>query len=118
MTDLLRQGATWLGQMRTAFCSSPVTYRRDATELAVNATLGRSQVEVTDDYGAAVQTSAVDFLILAADLGLEPQAGDVIVCDGRRYEVMDLPGEGCWRWSDPYRTSMRVHTKDTGPAGA
>ena len=33
---------------------------------------------------------------------------------GRRYEVMNLAGEGCWRWSDPYRTTLRIHTTDIG----
>jgi hypothetical protein len=27
---------------------------------------------------------------------------------------MDLAGEGCWRWSDPYHQTLRVHTKFTG----
>ena len=30
------------------------------------------------------------------------------------YEVLAPNGEPVWRWSDPYRTALRVHTKHTG----
>jgi hypothetical protein len=119
MTDLLRQGSEWLESMRERHCSSQVTYRREAVELVVNATFGRTEYEVEDDYGLRVGAQVTDFLILADDLSPtfdEPEAGDQIVADGRLYEVMPLSGQGHWRWSDPYRTTMRIHTKDMGQA--
>jgi hypothetical protein len=101
--------------MRTSHCSSPVTYRRAGqADANVQATFGRTDYEVADDYGATIKTHVIDFLILGDDLGIEPQAGDQIVADGVVYEVMALGGEGCWRWSDPYRTTMRIHTKEIG----
>jgi len=113
--DLLRDGLTWLEQQRTAHMTSPVTYRRAGqADAEVQATFGKTDYEVADDYGATIRTHVIDFLILADELGHEPQASDVIVADGRKYEVMDLAGEGAWRWSDPYRTTFRIHTKDTG----
>ena len=117
MGDLLRQGGQWLEQQRTAHCSSPVTYRRDAAELQVDATFGRTEVEVEDDYGLRIGAQVMDFLILAEAFSPtfdHPQAGDQIVADGVVYEVMNLGGEGCWRWSDPYRQTCRIHTKDIG----
>ena len=114
MTDLLRQGSDWLEQMRAAHCSSPVVYRRGGSEIEVGATYGRTQYEVEDDYGLRIKVSAMDFLITADDLGLEPEAGDVIAAEGRRFEVMDLGDEGSWRFSDPYRKTLRIHTKDIG----
>jgi len=118
MGDLLRQGARWLEQMRTAHCASPVTYRRDGVELNVQATFGRTAFEIADEGGLTIQAQVWDFLVLADELAVlgTPQGGDAIVTGGRQYEVMDLAGEGCWRWSDPYRTSYRIHTKDIGPA--
>ena len=116
MTDLLRRGSQWLEQMRTAHGSSQVTYRRDVTELPVNATYGCTQVEVADESGLTVQSAISDFLILADELGLEPEPGDEIVADSQVYEVMNLGGEGCWRWSDPYRTTLRIHTREMGEA--
>jgi len=115
--DLLRQGSQWLEQQRTAHCSSQVAYRRDATEYPVNATYGKTDVEVADESGLTITAGVWDFLILADGFlpeGLEPEPGDVIAADGRRYEVMNLAGQDCWRWSDPYRQTYRIHTKDTG----
>ncbi|MCD4824644.1 MAG: hypothetical protein K8S55_08555 [Phycisphaerae bacterium] len=28
--------------------------------------------------------------------------------------AMNFTGQSCWRWSDPYRTTLRIHTKDVG----
>ena len=117
MGDLLRQGSRWLEQMRVTHCSSPVTYRRGGTTLIVNATSGRTQYEVADDVGLRVGAEVMDFLVMADELlptlG-NPQAGDQIVADGALFELMNLAGQGCWRWSDPYRTTMRIHTKEIG----
>jgi hypothetical protein len=92
-----------------------VLYRRAGqADADVRATFGKTDYEVADGYGATIQSHVIDFLILADELGLEPEPGDVIVADGRKYEVMNLGGEGCWRWSDPYRQTYRIHTKDIG----
>ena len=114
MTDLLRQGSQWLEEQRDAHCSSPVEYRRDAQVLTVNATFGRTSFEIADESGLTVGSHVWDFLILAEALGLEPEPGDVIAANGRQYEVMNFSSDGCWRWSDPYRQTYRIHTKDIG----
>ncbi len=114
MSDLLRQGSEWLEQQRTSHCSSPVVYRRELAEYPVNATFGKTDFEIADESGLTIGSHVWDFLILAVDLGIEPESGDVIVTNGRRFEVMNLSGEGCWRWSDPYRQTYRIHTKDVG----
>ena len=114
MGDLLRQGSQWLGAKLKEHASSPVTYRRDPTELVVNATFGRTEYEVEDEHGLRVAAHVTDFLILASDLKPtfgEPEAGDQIVTDGVVYEVMNLAGQGHWRWSCPHRTTMRIHTR-------
>ena len=117
MTDLLRLGSQWLQQQRTAHMTSPVEFCRAGLEpKPVQATIGKTDFELADDYGATIEAHMIDFLINADDLGLEPQPGDVIVSDSRKYEVMNLGDEGCWRWSDPYRQTYRVHTKDIGNA--
>ena len=125
MGDLLRQGVQWLEQQRATHCSSPVTYRRpsagsgQATEAVIEATFGRTRYEVEDEHGLRVGAEVIDFLVSAevfAPMFGEPEAGDQIVTDGVVYEVMDLAGQGHWRWSDPYRTTMRIHTKEMGPS--
>ena len=115
MPDLLRDSSTWLDQQRRAHLASEVTYRRGAQVWTVPATRGNTRYEVEDVSGLRVGGQVIDFLILAADLDVEPEPGDVIVTDGRRYEVaahgQDVKG---WRWSDLYRQSYRIHTKDIG----
>jgi hypothetical protein len=92
-----------------------VVYRRGNDEVQLNAVLGQTEYETTDEYGLTVGTHIVDFLILAADLTLgDPQPGDRIVVDDVAYEVEPIASEGHWRWSDPRRTIMRIHAKQVG----
>lgn len=116
MGDLLRQGSQWLEQQRLAHCSSPVTYVRGEARIEAQATFGRTEYEVEDDYGLRVAAHATDFLIAAADLAAlgEPEPGDRVEADGAVHEVMALAGIGHWRWSDPFRTVMRIHAKEIG----
>lgn len=115
MVDLLRQGSQWLQQMRTTHCAGLVEYRRPPIAKSVNATIGKTDYDITSESGLTIKAQTVDYLIQAEELALEPEAGDVIVSDGRRFEVMNLAGEGCWRWCDPYRQTYRIHTKEIGP---
>ena len=120
MADLLEKASDWLGGMRQAHLSRPVTYRRGEDSIEVAATVGKTVFEIDDGYGAIERFESRDFLIAAADLALngepvEPQAGDIIaetVGGGTLvYEVLAPGKEPCWRWSDPYRRTLRVHTK-------
>ena len=113
MGDLLRDGLRWLDQQRQAHCSSAVTYSRGSTTATVMATYGRTEFEGLDDGGFRVTAHVIDFLITADAMPVDaPRVGDTITADSVTYEVMNLPGDGCWRWSDPYRTTLRIHTKE------
>ena len=124
MGDLLRQGSQWLAGVLRQHAASPVTYSRppadeddETVELELAATLGKTDYEKLDEYGMPVGATATDFLVSAADFtGTfgEPQAGDRIVFAGAVYEVLELPGQGCWRWSDGFGNTMRIHTKRIG----
>ncbi len=112
MTDLLRQGAQWLEQRRRAHCSSPVEYIRDGTPATVQATYGKTDYTIANDAGGRIGSHVTDFLIGADELGFTPKVGDVIVADGSSFEVMNFGDDGCWRWSDPYHITMRIHTRE------
>jgi hypothetical protein len=112
--NMMQRGVAWLNAQRNEHAAQDVLYKRGDVILEIPATKGRSVFEGADDYGAQVSAQAWDFLILDVDLNLKPVAGDVIVYAGRRYEVMAFGEEGCWRWSDSERTTLRIHTKDTG----
>jgi hypothetical protein len=114
MGDLLGQGSRWLGAMLKQHASSQVTYRRGQTQAALAATSGQPDRQVEDQFGVRVGATMTDFLVAAADLEptfTEPQAGDQIVADGQVYEVLDLAGQGHWRWCGIPGVTMRIHTK-------
>ena len=111
---MLNQGLDWLEQRLMGFCSSPVEYRRDVQTLTIDAVFGKTDYEAEDDNGISVGGFVWDFLIDAQTLGFEPEVGDLIVINGRQFEVMKLSGQGCWRWTGPNRKTYRIHTKDIG----
>ena len=113
MGDLLANGAAWLEQQRTKHLTSTVMYVRGNVQVAVPATIGRTKYEADDGHVVRVEFTDRDFLILAADLVLvgqpsEPQRGDVIREGNREFEVLD------WRYSDPYRVTLRITTAEVG----
>ncbi|MDH4201486.1 MAG: hypothetical protein OEV87_01155 [Phycisphaerae bacterium] len=111
---MLNQGLDWLEQRLMGFCSSPVEYRRDAQTQTVDAVFGKTDFEVEDSTGISVSSFVWDFLICAQTLGFEPEVGDIIVVNGRLFEVMNLSGQGSWRWTGPNRKTYRIYTKDIG----
>ena len=120
MTDLLQQGSEWLEEQRTRYAASTVQYVRGSRSVEIAATIGRTTFEVDDGYGVLVRHQSRDFLALAADLVLEgelvlPERGDRIrETQGQQvfvYEVMAPGKEPCWRYSDPYRKTLRIHTQ-------
>jgi hypothetical protein len=87
------------------------------------ATIGKTTFELDDGYGVLVRHESRDFLVLAADLVLAgvpviPQRGDRIEeTQGDAtfvYEVSAPAKEPCWRFSDAFRKTLRIHTKEIG----
>ncbi len=123
MTDLLEKASNWLQAQRTQFASRTVTYARGEQCVDLPATIGKTTFDVDDGYGVLVRYESRDFLVVAADLLLAgqatlPQRGDRVVeqQDGATYtyEVVAPGKEPCWRYSDPYRNTLRIHTKEIG----
>ena len=123
MGDLLDRGAAFLDAQRHLHLSRPVLYRRGTDEKEVQATIGKTEFEQVDDVGGAGLIHRVesrDFLVRAADLDLGdgpilPRAGDQVrETVGTAvfvYEVNAPGGQPPWRYSDPYRRVLRIHTK-------
>lgn len=130
MADLLEQGSAWLEDQRTAHMSRTVVYQRGAEVVELPATIGRTVFEQADEFGIIHKLESRDFLVLRTDLvlsGVEtlPRAGDrVRDPDGagtQVYEVMapgGTGGEPPFRYSDPYRKTLRIHTKHVGSEAA
>lgn len=115
MPDLLGQGSDWLESQRHTHLTREVAYARGPQSLTLRATVGRTQFDLADDTGILQRIESRDYLIRASDLTFgEPKAGDRIT-DGAVYEVMAPGGEPPWRYSDPNRKTLRIHTKMVEP---
>jgi hypothetical protein len=118
---LLEWGQSWLNNQLQQFASREVVYQREASALTVQATVGRTLLKLDDGYGGVLlQWTDRDFLIRAEDLVIAgqtilPQRGDRVheVQSGvtYTYEVLAPGKEPVWKWSDLYRSLLRIHTK-------
>jgi len=120
MADMLEQGASWLDDQRHQHMTRSVSYARGSSTVEVQATIGRTEFEQADEYGIVHKVESRDYLIRAADLVLDgqptlPKRGDQIrETDGTTtivYEVLSPGDEPIFRYSDPYRKALRIHTK-------
>ncbi|MCL4742276.1 MAG: hypothetical protein KJZ54_08740 [Phycisphaerales bacterium] len=127
MADLLEQGAAFLDDRRHTHLTRTVTYQRGADSVDLAATVGRTVFEQADESGFIRKVESRDFLVRRTELvigGSEtlPKAGDRIrEPDGELtqvYEVMAPGGEPPFRWSDPYRKVLRIHTKHIATEGS
>jgi hypothetical protein len=120
MTDMLQKGQEWLASKLTQHASREVVYRRGELGATLQATIGKSMYDQDDGEGIVTRSQVRDFLIdtyslLSSIIGTLPRRGDTIVeIDGDQtfiFEVMALGGDPPWRYSDPFRLKLRIHTK-------
>jgi len=120
MGDLLDWGAGWLDAQRHQHLTRPVLYTRGSATVEVLATIGKTVFETDNGYGILERSESRDFLIRAEDLVLDgvpvlPKRGDRVreAQDAKVYvyEVLAPGSVPEWRYSDPYRRTLRIHTK-------
>ena len=120
MTNLSETAASWLADQLKSHASSDVIYQRDGEQISIKATIGKTEFEIDDGSGILQRIQSRDFLIQAADLVLAgvttlPVAGDRIrETQGTQtfvYEVLAPGNEPHYRFSDPFRKLLRIHTK-------
>jgi len=118
--DLLDRGAAFLDAQRHKHLSRPVLYRRGTDQKEVQATIGKTEFEQADDAGLIHRVESRDFLVRTEDLDLGagpilPRAGDqvreTVGLSVFVYEVNAPGGQPPFRYSDPYRKVLRIHTK-------
>ena len=123
--NLMQRGMSMLATQMPAAAGGTIHYCRNTDSVSLSATFGRSEFSVEDTNGVRVEYSDRDFIVSAADLVLSdsaitPQRGDVI--DVRSvtgevlhvYEVLAPGGMQPYRYCDPERTLLRIHTKRVG----
>ena len=127
MGDLLEHASGWLEDQRHRHLTGVVTYRRGGVSVDLPATTGRTLFEVDGGRGILEKVESRDFLVRGSDLVLGgatvlPERGDRVreTRGGMVFvhEVMAPGGEPHFRWSDPYRRTLRIHTKQVGTEAA
>jgi len=120
VAEVLDKGSAWLEDQRNRHMTRTVTYQRDGDSVELAATIGRTEFEQADDFGVIHKIESRDYLVRTADLLIAgaqtlPKAGDrVRETDGAKtfvYEVMAPGNEPPYRYSDPNRRTLRIHTK-------
>ena len=110
---LLETATAYLATQLTALTAVGVVYSRGATSVSINATRASTPYEASDADGVIHRTIARDYLIAAtlfpfSDL---PRDGDTIIDLDETYIVHSMPGSPPYRYSDPGRSILRIHTK-------
>lgn len=123
MGDLLDRGSAFLEDQRHRHMSRTVVYQRGSEAKEVQATIGKTEFEQADEAGLIHRTESRDFLVRTADLNIGsglilPRAGDqvreTVGTSVSVYEVNAPGGQPPFRYSDPYRRTLRIHTKHIG----
>lgn len=97
-----------------------VTFTRPSTGHSVTLTAvpGSTGHEVERDGQVIDEVQSRDYLVLASELVLNgaqitPDRHDTITEAGTVHKVLNVGGEAQWRYSDPQKTIIRIHTKAT-----
>jgi hypothetical protein len=123
MADLVQKGAVWLEGKRKAHRAVAVTVRRGGLSFTAQATKGFSQSVSESTEGVILNERSEDFTIAVLDYDFGngpvlPDVGDMIYDDSSgeevRLEVLPMAVDVEKRYSDSYRLSWRIHTKETG----
>lgn len=123
--NLLANGASWLAERMESENSQPVTYCRGSKSVTINASFARTEFSVSDQDAILHEIHSHDFIfrfdemLFGSDF-FDPVAGDRILVElndrTRVYEVTEYghSADGTaliFRWCDPYKKQIRVHTR-------
>jgi hypothetical protein len=113
-------------QAALAAAGRPVTIRRGASASVARACAGAIRGQALTEDGRVIEFESRDYLMPAASyafdaVAVEPQRGDrveePIGLVTQVYEVAPPgPGDNCFRYMDPQRQWLRVHTKHVSTA--
>jgi len=109
-----------LSERFASHASVTVTYSRGQAGIGgIQATIRASQYEI--EQGGMITTWEIrEYLIPAASLVLDgvqitPRVGDRMTQSlAEVYEVLEVPGQGCWQWADGLSTVRMIHAKKVG----
>lgn len=120
MTNILQDGAAWLGGQLKDHAGTSITYQRGALSATLTGTATLHEYEVVDQDGFSTTVLSRDYIVHAADLVLSgaeiaPRAGDQITetiggvaCS---FEVMPLGMKKEYEPVDRDGLLLLIHTK-------
>jgi len=120
MPDLLSNAAAWLDGQLKANASQAVTFCRGSLRIPWSASIGATHFVNETKHGQQIEWESRDFIGTAADLTdgvdlLIPAVGDwieqtigTVLCS---FALVSPTDEKPYRYCDPGRQSIRVHTK-------
>jgi len=120
MSDMLHRGQAWLAEQLTKHASRNIVYQRDEISVELTATIGMSRYEQDDGEGVITRAQVRDYLIdtrslIQSAIGTLPRRGDRILEQNGDttfvFETMSIGSDPPWRYSDPFRVKLRIHTK-------
>lgn len=115
MSDLLQTGAAWLANRLSDSASTLCTYHRGNSYAQLRATVGSSTFEAQNQSGVIETWQSRDFIMKASSLPFgDPRRHDRVVqtINGvdLTYEVATPQGMPVFRYADPFRQMVRIHT--------
>lgn len=116
---LLDSASQWLDETLASANGESVTYTIQTDSLSVSANIGQTPVGQVLENGVLQTWQSQDFLISAALLvsggtTFKPEVGHTITHNGNNFRVSNLDDGRCYRFTDPSRRTLRIHTKEIG----
>lgn len=65
MSDMLKTGSDFLEAQRHRHMTGTVKYRHNGVDIDIDATAGKTEVEIQDESGMIVKAGMIDFLVRA-----------------------------------------------------
>ena len=124
MSNLLQDGATWLGEQLKEVAGVTIAYQRGAAASSdITATVSLHEYEVLDTDGIMILIKSRDYIVHAADLvigsdTITPRSGDRIVetigGTEQTFEIMPLGAQNEYEPLDTDGVLLKIHTKKVG----
>lgn len=116
MDNIFEQGLAALKETLTNSVETSVLYVHNSVEYPITATRGAINWGTLNRLGdISLGENHRDYIIRAELLSFEPQNGDRIKDGSDVFEVYnDSTSSKCWRFSDPYKSLIRVYTRRIG----
>lgn len=110
MGNRIREGIERLKTTLIDFASEEAAYHHGNTVTNIHVVAGRLDVVEDETLPASIISRLRDFYVSSDELPETPKVGDMIAIGNTHFEVLNVGGV-CWRWSDPYQTMRKIHTK-------